>query len=59
MTFLTYSDYKKVLLTFHSTEGPIVIFDDGSKHYFIEGKSLTEEVWLTKVLFNEVKIRAL
>ena len=54
MTFLTLSDHNKLL--FHSTEGPIAILNDGRKFYFIEGKSLTEEVWLTNVLFDEVKI---
>jgi len=43
----------------HRIDGPAVEYSDGKKFYYIDDLSLTEQQWLNKVLFYEVKINSL
>jgi hypothetical protein len=41
----------------HRTDGPAIEWD--KRFWYLNGTSMTEQQWLSKVLFNEVKIIAL
>jgi len=43
----------------HRTDGPAIVCRDGEKEWWIKGIELTEQEWLSEVLFNEVKISSL
>jgi len=41
----------------HRENGPAYEYLNRYKAWWLNGKNLTEQQWLTKVLFNEVKIQ--
>jgi hypothetical protein len=43
----------------HRIDGPAVEYLEGNRFWWFYGDWLTEQEWLSKVLFNEVKIIAL
>lgn len=40
----------------HRIDGPACEYSDGLKNWYIKGNPLTEQQWLSKVLFDNVKI---